>query len=109
MVDELTFTVKDLLSFGSMFIAGCVLLFGVAKWLVSRQDRRDEKADEKIGMVRNTAQRAHERLDELPTVYIQRQEVMEHFKRLEMSQSDMRGEMNQRLDRIIQMIGGKGG
>jgi len=107
MLEDLTFTFKDLVSFGSMLVAGGVLLFGVAKWLISRQDRRDEKIDEEFDRVRKTTARAHQRLDELPTTYIQRQEVMEHFKRLEGAQTDMRQEMNQRLDRIIQMMSGK--
>lgn len=106
-MEELTFTLKDLVAFGGLFVAGLSVLFGAVKWLISRQDKRDEKIEEEFDRVRATSARAHQRLDDLPNVYIQRQEVMEHFKRLEASQTDMRGEMNQRLDRIIQMISGK--
>lgn len=107
-MDSLVFTGKDVAQIIGMLVAGVVMLAGVARWLMARQDKQLEDVktdnDNEHERLRATLARAHERLDGLPQTYVQRQEVMDHFARIEKGQSEMRGEFNQRLDRLIQMI-----
>lgn len=106
-IGDATVTMSQLGALGALFLTGIGFLFGVARWLMARQDRRDDGINRQMELQDNKIRRAHERLDEIPSVYIQRQEVMDHLSRIEKGQSEMRGEFNQRMDRLIQMVSDK--
>lgn len=89
-----------------------VIVIGLARWLISRLDKVKEElsddARERFNKATQIANRAHERLDDIPATFVRRDEVMEHFRRLEDGQTAMRTEQNARFDRLYELLGSLG-
>ena len=79
-------------------IAALVLTVGGAliannRWLVGRIDKGDED-------LAASMRRIHERIDEIPNIYVRREDLMDHLRNIERGQS----ETNRRLDSLTTAI-----
>lgn len=88
-----TFTFEQMMALMGVVMAGALILIALSRWLLSRMDH-----------VSTTAVRAHVRIDAIPEIYIRREEVMDHFKRIEEAVENGRSDTNDRLDRLYELL-----
>lgn len=87
------FSFEQMLALVGLTITWAGIMWGIIKWMLGRIDR-----------VSVTSTRAHARIDELDDKYVKRQEVMEHFRRIEEAVEKGRTDTNLRLDRLYELL-----
>ena len=111
-------TVLDISTFILAFFTFLTLLAAMWRFMVSRQDKYISELRDEIGKLRaelasqrerdrETVNRAHKRIDDLPTTFIRRDEITSHMARFETALSDMRKEQNERFDKLYAILVGR--
>lgn len=98
------FSFENLTSVLSLVAVGLGTLWGVVKWLLARQDALKDSLERQREVDREAVKRAHERLDRIPENFIRRDEVMQHFTRLEGQLGEMRRDVTSRLDSLVDRL-----
>lgn len=99
--EVMTFSLDQVLQIvGTLFAVG-LAFWGFAKYVFGRIDKQNERLSASI-------KRAHERVDELPSIYVRRDEVMNHFERIERGLNSMGSEVNKRLDALYLFLSTNG-
>ena len=99
-------SLENLTSLLSLAAVGLGTLWGVVKWLLARQDALKDSIEKQRQADREAVKRAHERLDRIPEQFIRRDEVMQHFTRLEGQLGEMRRDVASRLDSLVDRLVG---
>ena len=108
--------VQDVFKLIGIFLTISVIGWGVVKWLLARIDNTGnavrDYADQKHQIVIESINRVDGRVNEVKDEYVKRSELDRDFKalekRLESTEkaiADGRAETNQRLDRMLMLLG----
>lgn len=103
---------NDVVKLIGLFITISVVGWGVIKWLLSRIDKVHSVSEENHQRVSQNISHLHSRVDEVKDTYVKRSDLDRDFKSMERrmesvekSIADSRAETNQRLDRMLMLLG----
>lgn len=104
--------ISDALQLVGLFVTISVIGWGVVRWLVSRIDGVHEMAEGQRQSFSRDIAHLHNRVDEVKDTYVKRSELDRDFKAMERrlesverSIAESRSETNQRLDRMLMLLG----
>lgn len=104
--------IDQIFQFIGLFLSISVIGWGVVKWLLGRIDTVQNLTKDSYSELSRDLAHVHRRVDEVKDTYVKRTDVDRDFRsieqrmdRVEKSIAEGSAQTNQRLDRLLMMIG----